>query len=640
MPESGRTVRRLPVGAEVQPGGGAHFRVWAPKREAVEVELDDPDGGGAAFALEAERNGYFSGHVASAGAGTRYRYRLDGGDAYPDPASRFQPDGPHGPSAVVDPSGFAWTDEGWTGIALDDAVVYELHVGTFTPEGTWAAAAGQLPALAELGVTVIEMMPIADFDGRFGWGYDGVDLFAPTRNYGTPDDLRRFIDRAHALDIGVVLDVVYNHFGPSGNYLAQYADAYFTDRHTTDWGEAINFDGPEAGPVRDFFTTNAAYWIDEFHFDGLRFDATQNLYDDSDDHILAALARAARRAAPGRTLLLAAENEPQEARLVRAPERGGYGLDALWNDDFHHAAVVALTGHNEAYYSDYHGTPQELISAVRWGYLYQGQFYRWQKQRRGAPALDLELSAFVHYLENHDQVANSGRGERLDRRTSPGRLRALTALLLLAPETPLLFQGQEFAASAPFLFFADHEPELARAVHAGRRDFLAQFRSLATPEAQARVPDPADPATFERCKLDHRERTRGRHAESYALHRELLRLRREDETIRAARRDDVHGAVLGAEAFLLRFFGRSPEEDRLLLINLGRDLELSPAPEPLLAPPGGSRWAVLWSSEDPRYGGLGTATPETEDAGWRLPGHAALLLAPDAGPPATTTLDT
>jgi maltooligosyltrehalose trehalohydrolase len=602
--------------------------VWAPKCRRVEVVSEPGDEAPGPVALAAEGDGYFSGVAPQARAGTRYRYRLDGGDALPDPASRFQPEGVHGPSEVVDPSLFEWTDDGWGGVGPEGQVLYELHVGTFTPEGTWAAAAQQLPALADLGVTCLEVMPVAAFDGRFGWGYDGVDLFAPFHGYGRPDDFRAFVDRAHAEGLGVLLDVVYNHFGPSGNYLRPFSDAYFTDRYTNEWGEAINFDGPDAGPVRDFFVANAGYWIAEFHLDGLRLDATQSIHDFSGDHILKAVGRRVREAADGRRTLVVAENEPQETRLVRPVEQGGYGLDALWNDDLHHSAVVALTGHNEAYYTDYLGAPQEFISAAKWGYLYQGQRYGWQRQRRGTPALDLPPTAFVTFIENHDQVANTDSGLRLHTRTSPGRHRALTAFLLLGPGTPMLFQGQEFASSRPFLYFADHQPALAEAVRKGRGDFMKQFRSLTSEEVQARLPDPAAPATFARCKLDWAERER--HPETVALHRDLLRLRREDPVFRTMqRRGAVDGAVLGPEAFCLRYFsdGDGSEGDRLLVVNLGRDLLLVPAPEPLLAPLAGMGWDVLWSSENPKYGGGGTAPLET-DEGWRLPGHAAVVLAP------------
>jgi maltooligosyltrehalose trehalohydrolase len=353
--------------------------------------------------LQAEGNGYHSGRVAGAGARSLYRFRLDGGRAYPDPASRFQPQGPHRPSQVIDPGTFAWIDRGWKGVTLPGQVLYEMHVGTFTREGTFAASAGQLDELARIGVTVLEVMPAAEFPGRFGWGYDGMDLFAPTRLYGTPDDFRRFVAAAHARGLGVILDVVYNHLGPEGNYLRQFAEAYFSDRET-EWGEPLNFDGPDCGPVREFFTANAAYWIGEYHFDGLRLDATQRIFDDSQRHILADIGRSAREAArrSGREVILVAENEPQDTRLVRPLEQAGYGLDALWNDDFHHAARVALTGRTEAYYLDYRGTPQEFVSALKYGYPYQGQRYAWQKKRRGTPTFGLPPAAFVTYIQNHD----------------------------------------------------------------------------------------------------------------------------------------------------------------------------------------------------------------------------------------------
>ena len=613
--------RRLPVGAEPCADGGAHFRVWAPHARTVEV-VTEP---GAAVELEPEGSGYFAGRVAGAAAGARYRYRLDHQVMLADPASRFQPEGVHGVSEVVDPATFAWTDAGWRGVGPTGQVIYELHVGTFTREGTWAAAARELPELAAAGMTVLELMPVAEFPGRFGWGYDGVFPFAPTRLYGPPDDFRRFVDGAHALGLGVILDVVYNHLGPDGCVLRQYAPEYFTDRYANEWGAALNFDGAGSAAVREFFIANAVYWIDEFHLDGLRFDATQQMFDASADHVLAAIARTARVAAPTRRVLLVAENEPQDARLVRGPDRGGYGLDALWNDDFHHSGRVALTGRREAYYTDYLGRPQELISAVKRGFLYQGQHYVWQNQARGTSTRDLPPAAFVAYLQNHDQVANSARGERLHALGAPGCWRALTALLLLAPATPMLFQGQEFAASSPFLYFADHHAELADRVRKGRAEFLAQFPSIATAEVAEALPDPADPVTFQRCKLDLDERER--HAPAYHLHRDLLRLRREDPVFAAQGEGGIDGAVLGDAAFVLRWFAEAAD-DRLLLVNVGTDLALGVMPEPLLAPPARTRWALLWSSEHPRYGG-GGAVPVPVEGGWTLPGHAALVLRPD-----------
>jgi maltooligosyltrehalose trehalohydrolase len=618
--------RRLPVGAEVQAEGGVHFRVWAPMASRVAVNFGGKEdlSDATPARLDAEASGYWASYVAEARSGMHYRYQLDG-EAWPDPASRFQPRGPHGASCIVDPGTFTWSDGDWRGVRREGQAIYELHIGTFTREGTWAAAMEPLPALADLGVTLLEVMPVADFPGEHGWGYDGVNLFAPTRLYGEPDDFRRFVDRAHALGLGVILDVVYNHLGPDGNYLKKFATHYFSARYRNEWGEALNFDDPHSAPVRELFIANAGYWIEEFHLDGLRLDATQQIFDESSEHLLGAIARRVRGAARGRGTYLVAENEAQLTHLIRPAHSGGYGLDAVWNDDFHHAAIVALTGRNEAYYTDYHGSPQEFISACKWGYLYQGQRYKWQKARRGTPGFDLAPSNFVNFLQNHDQIANSLVGRRIHTVASAGRLRALTTLLLLGPNTPMLFQGQEFAASAPFLYFADHTPELARLIAAGRAEFLQQFPSIAAEDAEHIVPNPEELATFLRCKIDHRERES--HGEVFALHRDLLHLRRDDPLLGKAQRGTYDGAVLGASALVLRFFGRA-QDDRLLLINLGPQLHFDPAPEPLLAPPLGCQWTLAWSSEDPGYGGGGTPPLDTE-ANWNLPAESGVLLVPE-----------
>lgn len=612
--------RKYPIGAEVMPSGGVHFRVWAPASKTVAVELSRGDGPPVLAVLAREPSGHFSGEMPEAAAGMRYRLRAESG-AFPDPASRFQPEGPHGPSEIVAPE-FAWTDGAWRGRTNEELVVYEMHLGTFTPAGTWRAAMEKLPALAELGVTAIEAMPISDFPGQFGWGYDGVNHFAPCRLYGTPGDAKAFVDRAHELGLAVILDVVYNHFGPDGNYLGQFSPDFVSRKYSNEWGDALNFDGENSAGVREFFIANAAYWIGEFHFDGLRLDATQQIHDASPTHIVAEIATAARTAAPNRRVHLIAENETQSARLVRPARSGGCGVDSIWNDDFHHSAVVAATGRSEAYYSDYRGAPQEFVSALKHGFLYQGQWYEWQRKRRGEPAWDLRPSHFTIFIENHDQVSNFLSGERLHRLTSPARHRALTALLLLGPCTPLLFQGQEFDSSAPFVFFADQPPALGQLVREGRRKFLTQFRSIADEDLTGRYLDPASRATFERCKLDWGER--GRNARAVRLHTDLLRLRREIHALRRPERFD--GAVLGAHAFVLRFF--SSEGDRLLVVNLGGDRHLRCAPEPLLAPVAGRGWRVEWSSEALAYGGRGVAPLETR-ANWMLPAEAAVLLVPN-----------
>ncbi|HEY7497572.1 MAG TPA: malto-oligosyltrehalose trehalohydrolase [Vicinamibacterales bacterium] len=610
--------RRLSAGVELQ-GSVAHARVWAPACRSVDLVLERP-GSDLVVRLERDADGFFSGAIDNVRAGDRYRYRLDGERLRPDPVSRFQPDGPHGASEIVDPTTFPWSDANWPGARDTGQVIYELHVGTFTREGTWAAAAEHFADLVDVGITTIEMMPVADFAGRWGWGYDGVNVYAPTRLYGSPDDLRRFVDRAHVLGLAVILDVVYNHLGPDGNYLADFSPDYVTKRYSNDWGQSLNFEGPR--PARDFFAENGAYWIDEFHFDGLRLDATQDVHDASTEHVLAEIVRRARTAARGRRIYVVAENEPQHTRLVREPARGGYGMDALFNDDYHHTAIVALTGRREGYYSNYTGTPQEFVSCARFGFLFQGQWYSWQKQPRGTATYDLAADRFVHFLENHDQVANTGFGKRLHQLTSPGKYRALTALTLLAPATPFLFQGQEFAASSPFLFFADHNDDLREGVRKGRREFLEQFPSARDAAARGELAVPDDPDTFHRCRLDWGERAT--HAPDLALHRDLLTIRREDPVIRSAPRRRIDGAVLGASAFLLRF-NAGHEDDRLLVLNLGADLEISLMPEPLLAAPPGSRWAVQWSSDALAYGGPGETSLVLHPT-WRLSAESAVLL--------------
>jgi maltooligosyltrehalose trehalohydrolase len=629
-------MRRLPIGAEVsRDSGSVRFRVWAPNHSHVSVVLEQESGGTLSeWPLASESNGYFSGECPDASAGSLYRFRIDNGQTcFPDPASRFQPQGPHGPSQVIDPAAYVWSDHDWRGPSVDGQVVYEMHIGTFTRAGTWSAAMEHLPRLASLGITTLEVMPIAEFPGEFGWGYDGVNLFAPFHHYGVPDDVRAFIDRAHALGLAVILDVVYNHVGPDGNYLREFTPHYFTQRYNNEWGDAINFDD-EAAPVREWVVSNAAYWIDEFHFDGLRLDATQQIFDASPTHVLVEIGAAARQAAKGRHVFVVAENEPQDSRLIRAADRGGYGLDGMWNDDFHHAALVALTGRREAYYTDYGGSPQEFVSLATWGFLYQGQHYSWQHGRRGQPSLDIAPSRLVTFLENHDQVANAPSldGRRVWQLTSPALYRALTAFWLLSPGTPMFFQGQEYAATTPFLFFAHHEGDLGRAVHDGRAEFMRQFPSAAARDLRKEIPPPMAHETFARCILDDGERD----ADSWAwrLHADLLAIRRETRAFTATERT-CDGTVLNAAAFALRLCESDPRtggsslEDRLLIVNLGPRTTLPIAPFPLLAPPASGNWRIRWSSDDARYGGAATPLVETRK-GWRLPAQSAVLLAPGA----------
>jgi maltooligosyltrehalose trehalohydrolase len=615
----------MPIGADPQKKGGTHFRVWATTTTNIGILVsDNPQLAENAIRaeLEPEGDGYFSGYVPEAKAGQYYKLKI-GSTLFPDPAARAQHGGPHGPSVILDPDSYVWRDENWGGVSRDTHVIYELHVGTFTLEGTWAAARERIPYLKDLGVDILEIMPIAEFPGKFGWGYDGVCLFAPVALYGQPDDAKNFIDECHQFGIAVILDVVYNHVGPDGNYLPFFSPSYFTNRYKTEWGDPFNLDGNDAAPVREFFLANATYWISEYHFDGFRFDATQQIFDASQTHLLAEIATAVRRIARDRQVYLVAENESQEVRLVQPPESGGYGLDSIWNDDFHHSAIVALTGRAEAYYSDYKGDAQEFLSAAKWGFLYQGQYYSWQKQNRGTWAGCLQPDKFVNFIQNHDQVANSLGGHRIHTLASAGAVRAMTSLLLLGPWTPMLFQGEEFAASSPFLYFADQPGWLAAKVAEGRAEFLKQFPSLSSPEIAEHLSKPGDEATFRQCKLSF---DAGQADDpTYLLHKELIALRRSDPVINGKERHSLDGAVYGQHAFVLRYFGDKDANDRLLITNFDRDLVFSPAPIPLLAAPAGRKWQIIFSSEDPRYAGQGVP-PLQFDERFRIPGFSATVF--------------
>lgn len=595
------------------------FRVWAPKARKVEVVLSSGD----VEPLTCDGGGYHHGISFRAQAGMTYQYRLDGGEAFPDPCSRFQPEGPHGPSQIIDPAAYAWKDQEWSGVQMSGQVIYELHVGAFTKNGTFEAAIERLDFLKRLGITLLEFMPIAEFPGRWNWGYDGVCLFAPSHHYGDHEGLKRFVDAAHQRELGVILDVVYNHFGPDGNYLAAYSPDYTTGRYSNEWGEAVNYDGPNSNGVREFILQNACYWIDEFHLDGLRIDATQSIHDASSLHILAELSRETRRVAGPRSIVLIAENEPQDVRALWPVEQGGWGLDAMWSDDFHHLTRVAATGCSEGYYTDYRGTPQEFLSAVKRGFLYQGQRYHWQDKPRGTVVRDEPASSFVFYSQNHDQIGNTLHGDRLTFLTSPGRYRAMTALWLLAPQTPMFFMGQEFAASSKFLFFVDYaDQKLGAQVFKGREQFLAQFPSYAASDARMAMLDPNHPSAFERSKLDWSEPEK--HAPFCRLHSDLLRLRREDVVFSAQARNRLDGAVLGPDAHVLRYY-EAAGRDRLVVVNLGADLHMVPSPEPLLAPDPIGEWKLIWSSNHPRYGGPGTVNPLTEK-GWHIPAESTTVF--------------
>jgi maltooligosyltrehalose trehalohydrolase len=523
-----KRIHSMPFGAALVPDG-VLFRLWAPAASRVEVgvgrTVEDP----VWHEMRRELDGWFERAVDGVRAGARYRFRIDGESEVPDPASRCNPDDVHRASAVVDPLTYEWHDGEWRGRPWDDAVVYELHVGAFTSEGTFDGVAARLDYLFDLGVTAIELMPVADFPGRRNWGYDGVLPFAPDSTYGTPDSLKALIDAAHARGLMVLLDVVYNHFGPEGNYLHLYAPDFFTDRHHTPWGAAINFDGEKSRVVRDFFVHNALYWLEEFHFDGLRLDAVHAIADDSAPDILDELAAAVRDGiGRERAIHLVLENDRNEARrLTRDANGSPQRYTAQWNDDLHHALHTIVTGESQGYYGDYAAAPlNHLGRCLAEGFAYQGETSPWRGGRaRGEPSAALPPAAFVSFLQNHDQVGNRAMGERIHALAPDERVRAALAIVLLAPSPPLLFMGEEFAAATPFLFFCDFEPGLAAAVTEGRREEFRSFAAFADAAAAEQIPDPAAPSTFIRSKLDWRSLGRSPHAEWRALYRRLLDLR-------------------------------------------------------------------------------------------------------------------
>jgi maltooligosyltrehalose trehalohydrolase len=507
------------------------FRVWAAAHRQVDLVLRPGDASMQRLSLTPTDEGIFTLTYPGVSPGDLYEYQLDGNGPFPDPASRFQPRGVHGPSAVVDPRSFAWSDDGWCGIPLQRAVIYELHVGTFTDAGTFAGVTGRLPYLADLGVTVVELMPVADFPGARNWGYDGASLFAPSRAYGTPDDLRRLVDTAHLLGLAVILDVVYNHFGPDGAYGGVFSPFYFSTRHRSLWGAAVNLDGEGSSQVREFFIENALHWLHEYHFDGLRLDATHGLIDDSPRHFVAELAARARASLPQRQLLLTAEDDRNLAAIVRAPADGGWGLNAVWADDFHHQVRRMTAGDRDGYYEDYRGTTDDLVTTIRQGWFYTGQFSAHDARPRGTDPSGLPLDRMVVCIQNHDQIGNRPFGERLNHQIGPDVFRAVSALLLFVPETPLLFMGQEWAASTPFLFFTDHHADLGELVTTGRREEFSRFDAFADPMTRTSIPDPQALSTFSHSRLRWDEIANAPHAGMVELYRAMLRLRRTDHVL-------------------------------------------------------------------------------------------------------------
>ncbi len=583
-------------------GDRVRFAVWAPEALRVEVIRETPGGAPLAAALDKDAGGVFQGSVTGMVPGDLYRYRIDGAGPYPDPASRFQPLGVHGPSQVVDPRAFRWTDQGWRGMAFDQLVFYELHVGTFTGQGTFAAAARRLPYLAELGVTAVELMPVADFPGNRNWGYDGAALFAPARCYGSPDDLRALVNEAHRHNIAVYLDVVYNHFGPDGAYAPVFSKHYFSARHRSPWGAGINLDGDHSAQVRRFLIENALHWIHEYHVDGLRLDATHALVDDSPRHFLAELAAAVRDASEGcgRKVMLVAEDTRNLAAMLLPEAAGGWGLDGVWSDDFHHQMRRCLAGDADGYFSDFRGTLEDIAATVRQGWFFTGQYSPYFGRRRGTDPAPISPSRCIFFLQNHDQVGNRAFGDRLHQTIDLAAWRAASVLLLLAPETPLLFMGQEWAASTPFLYFTDHEPKLGRRVREGRRRELARFRAFADPAVRRQIPDPQAPETFEASRLDWTEIGRQPHSSSLALYRRLLALRARDPLFRSSERD-CFAVQPAADSTLLLRRGRAPGRSLLAVIRLkgSGSCDLRGVPEADPSP--GLRWRCLLTTEDAEF---------------------------------------
>jgi maltooligosyltrehalose trehalohydrolase len=589
---------------------GVHFRVWAPAARSVDVQLTDS---GVQVPLESDAGGVWSGTLARARAGTRYLYRLNAEFARPDPYSRSQPEGVHGPSEVVDPRTFEWHDQTWPGLRIQGLVIYQAHVGTATPDGTLDSLIGQLTRLKSLGVTAVQLLPVAEFPGLRNWGYDGVDLFAVSRAYGGPNALKRFVDAAHALDLGVIMDVVYNHFGPDGNYLRDFSRDYFTDQHHTPWGDAINYDGPGSQWVRKFVVDNACYWIREYHVDGLRLDATHAICDTSTTHILAEITRSVRaESAPHKSVVLIAETGENDVRYLRPVSVGGFDFDAVYADDFHHSLRRYLARDSEGYYADFDGTLIEVARCIQQGWLYEGQTTRRSNglHRRGTRAREQPAWQFLYVLQNHDQVGNRAFGERLHHQIGLERFAAASALLLFLPYTPMLFMGQEFGASTPFQFFTDHNQELGRHVTEGRRREFQAFSAFGDAATRERIPDPQAESTFLASKLRLDEASSPPGCGLHAWYAALLQLRKTDPVLADQARERMSVHALNQDVLSVRCW--SGAKERLLLVNFAdSDFETAAF---------GEGWRLVLSAEG--------ATVERENIG--VPARSAAILARDS----------
>jgi maltooligosyltrehalose trehalohydrolase len=603
------------LGAIYEGDGRCRFVVWAPKARQVDVHIHGP--AEKVAALESRPHGYFEGVLTGVEPGSTYTYRLDGGDEWPDPASRSQPTGPHGPSAVVDPHAFNWTDAAWRGIPQDQLVLYELHVGTFSTEGTFNDVIPHLPYLRDLGITALEILPVAQFPGERNWGYDGVALYAPQNTYGGTDGFRRLVDACHAAGLAVFLDCVYNHFGPEGNYTGLYGN-YTTTKYQTPWGEAINMDGPGSDEVRRFFIENALHWVREYHIDGFRLDATDRIIDESATHFLRELATAVHAEAErlGRYVIVIAESDANDARYLAPPELYGHGLDGQWGDDFHHALHALLTGERTGYYEQF-GSVGHLAKAFRQNFVYDGIYSAYRQRRHGNSPKQASARQFVVASQNHDQVGNRATGERLAQLVLFESVKLAAASYLLSPYIPLIFMGEEYAERAPFQYFTSHtDAELAKAVSEGRRNEFKRF------EWAGEVPDPQGEATFQRSKLDHRLRESGRHKAIYDLYRELLRLRRELPALAHLSKDVQE--VIAFEVEQVLFVRRwHAGHEVVLAMNFAKEPVSIELPIPV------GDWCKLLDTADTKWGGEGgTASPSVESDGrasLRLAGRSATM---------------
>ena len=603
------------LGATYLGNGCCSFAVWAPLVQQVEVRIVSPRE--KVFRLEKDKRGYHQATVEGVEPGTFYLYRLGGGKERPDPASRFQPQGVHGPSQVVDPA-FSWNDHSWIGLALRDYIIYELHVGTFTSEGTFEAVIPYLQDLKSLGITAVELMPVAQFPGSRNWGYDGTYPFAVQNSYGGPDGLKYLVDVCHQIGLAVVLDVVYNHLGPEGNYLADFGP-YFTERYRGPWGHPINFDGPYSDEVRRYFIENALHWLVEFHFDALRLDAVHGILDFSAQPFLQQLALEVndRTGRLNRRVYIMPESDLNDTRLIRSRELGGFGLDGQWNDDFHHSLHTLLTGEQTGYYQDF-GRLHHLVKAFSEGYVYSGDYSRYRKRSHGNSSRSVAAEQLVVFAQNHDQVGNRAQSERLSELVSFEALKLAAGVVLLSPFIPLLFMGEEYGETAPFCYFVSHsDPDLVEAVRRGRREEFAVFRWQGEP------PDPQDEATFLRCKLDPGLRSQGHHEVLYNFYRELIRLRRESPPLKVL--DKGRLEVTGLEEKKVLLWRRwSEEQEAAAVFHFGRQAKslLLPLPE--------GRWRKQLDSADSIWGGPGsTVSSEVVSEGkvsLSLPGESSVLF--------------